>query len=106
MIDKKDLEAFLTMLSALDERQLKTIFNKGSLRELLFTIDIDREMTTFKEFLNSISAGDRIRVKDTGETGIVLYCKDDKINVVMDAFTNIEEQVKTFNIIDVEKRAV
>lgn len=104
MIEKDSVETFLSIVATMDTQKINKVFGTYSINELLFNIDIEKRMAQLFDYLNEKTAGDRVQSKSTGETGTILFIKDDRANVVMDAFTTLEEQVKTFDITDLEKK--
>lgn len=101
MLDKDSINGFLGMISQMSPEGIQKIFGKYNLSDLLFNIDIEREMNTLNNYLqkSNFTIGDGVTTPN-GETGAILSIDGDRCNVVMDGeyWNTLEEQVRTYNL--------
>lgn len=106
MLDKDSINGFLGIISQMSPEAIQKIFGKYSLSDLLFNIDIEREMNTLNDYLqkSNFTIGDGVATP-TGETGAILSIDGDRCNVVMDGeyWNTLEEQVRTYNLKELTK---
>ena len=106
MLDKDSINGFLGIISQMSPEGIKRIFGKDSLTDLLFNIDIEREMNTLNDYLqkSNFAVGNGVATP-TGETGAILSIDGDRCNVVMDGeyWNTLEEQVRTYNLKELTK---
>ena len=106
MLDKDSINGFLGIISQMNPEGIKRIFGKDSLTDLLFNIDIEREMNTLNNYLqkSNFTIGDGVATPN-GETGAILSIDGDRCNVVMDGeyWNTLEEQVRTYNLKELTK---
>lgn len=106
MVDNDSINGFLGIVSQMNPEGIKRIFGKDSLTDLLFNIDIEREMNTLNDYLqkSNFAIGDGV-VTSNGETGAILSIDGNRCNVVMDEayYKTLEEQVRTYNLKELTK---
>jgi hypothetical protein len=106
MLDKDSINGFLGMISQMSPEGIKRIFGKDGLTDLLFNIDIEREMNMLNDYLqkSNFTVGNAVATP-TGETGAILSIDGDRCNVVMDGeyWNTLEEQVRTYNLKELTK---
>lgn len=105
MIDKESVEVFLNILSMTSDNVLNEVFGTNDIRQVLYNIDLDRDMERFSNYLKEFHIGDRVKTIENEITGAILFISEDKTkaNVVMDSFNDIGDQVQTFNLTDLKK---
>lgn len=106
-MDIQDIEGFLSVLSMIDNETIYSIYHKQTIRELLRDIDLEKDMQTLYDYVNTFHVGDKVSIISTGQTGAILsISKDEKFfNVVVDEFDDMSDQVVTVEKDDLEKRA-
>lgn len=106
MVDNDSINGFLGIVSQMSPEGIKRIFGKDSLSDLLFNIDIEREMSTLNDYLqkSNFAIGDGVATAN-GETGAILSIDGNRCNVVMDEayYKTLEEQVRTYNLKELTK---
>ena len=106
MADNDSINGFLGIVSQMTPEGIKTIFGRENLADLLFNIDIERDMDALNNYLqkSNFAIGDGVATPN-GETGAILSIDGDRCNVVMDGeyWNTLEEQVRTYNLKELTK---
>lgn len=104
MIEKESVEAFLTILASLNDDDFFKIYGT-SLRNMLYSINLEEAMTTYVNYISKFHAGDRVIVVPTQQKGVILSLSDDNKQafVVMDEYNNFSEQVICILTADLQK---